>query len=271
MRYLVYTSSLNLKSVIGDEEYRCIPILDARSAVYTATGIAAQKKETVIVLMDSGNTSRSAFSGMTEAFYRKLPIVLVTIGKSLDYSTELKDVVNGHYIVSSFEEVERLTDCEMPIHVELDKPSTEEHLKKNSVTALLKNALTEKDYLYVSRNISFDSDDFACKVVQGGLPNCGEGALAQTLGASLCKKRRRYVGVVTETEFLHDINTLGNIHINDLLLFIVICKEKNLVIWDCSKDLGFETSAYSEKSLTVEELKRKLNNEKRTILMVYGG
>ena len=271
MSYLVYTTSLNLKAIVGMREYHCIPAADARSAVYIATGIAAQKKEVVTVLMDSSNTSRSAFSGMTEAFYRKLPVVLVTIGKSLDYSIELKDVVNGHYTASSFDEVELLTNRELPIHVELEMVGTETYLQKISVLPLVGKLLTERDYLYVSQNISLNLDDFVCKVVHGGLPHCEEGALSNILGASLCHKRRRYVGVVTEAEFLHDINTLGNINVNDLLFYIVICASENSAILDCARDLGYETAVYLESSIIEEELEKKLNDPKRTVVMICGG
>ena len=108
IKHIVYTSDLDLHSYFPDFKSESIPALDPRSAVYIGTGIAAQNREPVVVLLKSSNASRSAFSGMTEAYYRNLPIILVTVGRELDYSNELNDVVNSHYIVSSIKEIDNI-------------------------------------------------------------------------------------------------------------------------------------------------------------------
>lgn len=270
IKHIVYTSDLDLRSYFPDYKGEIISALDSRSAVYIATGIAAQNKEAVVVLLKSSNASRSAFSGMTEAYYRNLPIILVTVGRELDYSVEINDVVNSHHAVSSLKEIERISDLILPAHIELDIQANKGDIKTSPIFECLKGATSVDDYLYVSHNLSFEEEDFNCKVVNGGTKNCLEGALSNVLGASLAKKRRRYIGVVTEDEFLHDMNALGNINVNDSLVYFVLCDHNNEIICNYAKSLGFNTSSIVTDEITKEDIKKVLENKKKSLVVVYG-
>lgn len=270
IKFIVYTSDLDLSDYFPDYKGEVIPVLDSRSAVYIATGIAAQNKETVIVLLKSSNASRSAFSGMTEAYYRNLPVILITIGRQLDYSNELNDAVNSHCVISSIEEISHLTERSMPIHAELNFPQKAYEKKSCSIFDSLKLAVEVDDYLYVSQNILFDIKDFKCKVVIGGTANCLEGALSNVLGASLAKKKRRYIGVVVEEEFLHDINTLGNINVNDSLVYIVLCNQNNELIGNYARTLGFFVSCFNGYEIHEENIRTILNNKNKSLIIVNG-
>lgn len=52
--------------------------IDERSAAYIACGLAAQSGEPVVLSCTGATASRNYMSGLTEAFYRKLPILAVT-------------------------------------------------------------------------------------------------------------------------------------------------------------------------------------------------
>ena len=270
IKYIVYTSGLDLHSHFPDFKGESIPALDPRSAVYIGTGIAAQNMETVIVLLKSSNASRSAFSGMTEAYYRNLPVILVTIGRELDYSVGLNDVVNSHYIVSSLKEIENTSDLVLPAHIEIESLEKVNDIKTSSLFKRLKDSVSADDYLYTSHNVSCDVDGFKCKVVVGGMENCLEGALSNVLGASLAKKRRRYIGVDTEDEFLHDMNVLGNINVNDSLVYFVLCGHNNETICDYAKSLGFNVKSVDVDEITKEDIKNVLDNKKKSLVVVYG-
>lgn len=264
IKHIVYTSDLDIKGLIGNYQGELIKVLDPRSAIYVATGIAAQNQETVIVIMNSSNTSRSAFSGMTEAFYRNLPLILITIGKKLDYTQELNDVVNSHFVISTIGQIDDLINNKMPIHIELD---TEYPTRKKKMEfSGLGDAIRSDDYLYISQNILINSDEFSCKLVKGGMLDCDEGAMANVLGASLAKKRRRYIGLITETEFLHDMNTLGNIHINDSLVYIVLVNEFTKMIVEYATSLGFMVSYF--KKYETKDIKKILENGKKSIVLI---
>ncbi|MDC7288802.1 hypothetical protein NXH76_13415 [Blautia schinkii] len=273
IKYIVFDQKLK-KSLIIQNAYNlgieCISVLDARSATYYATGIAAQSKEKVVVFISAAN-SRSAFSGMTEAFYRKLPVILITLGKAFNYSTELKDVVKKHYVFTLNEKMDNVYIDDGPIHIELIEPEKTDSYEEKYTSFLVKleNIVQKKQYLYISRNINVKNLNVPGKIVYGGIENCDAGAISNVLGASLAKSRTRYIGVLSEEEYLHDMNALGNININDLLLYFIISKKDNNIICDYSKSMGFEVFRKSLNELDEQEMLSAIRNGKRTVFFVY--
>lgn len=100
------------------EMYSCV---DERSAAYMAVGLAAETNEPVVITCTGATASRNYLSALTEAYYRKLPILAVTgtqyegrIGslasQLIDRSSIQKDVavlsvhIPGLVSASSFEE-----------------------------------------------------------------------------------------------------------------------------------------------------------------------
>lgn len=248
----------------------CISAVDARSAVYMATGICAQNQCKVAVCVDAGNASRSAFSGMTEAFYRKLPVALITIGRKLDYTKELNDVVVGHYTVQNYTDAFDLMNKEFPMHIELTaEVSKLRKIECNKLQQILSSALGENEYLYIAQGVKKADCNYVGKVVYGGMPGCYEGALANVLGASLAKRHKKYIGLVSEDELIHDLNTLGNININDLVSFIIIGNKKNDLLMECATALQFEVSYAKESQISDSEIRSACLNSKKTLLMVY--
>lgn len=271
---LVYTLDLEKSPFISEckeKNVNCIPVVDARSAVYVATGICAQNQRVVAVCVDAGNASRSAFSGMTEAFYRKLPVVLITIGKKLNYTKELNDVVVGHYIASNYADIQQLLNkMAYPMHIELSiGEKNQEKVECECLQRVLSSVLDENVYLYISQEIKKSSCQYKGKVVYGGMPGCSEGALANVLGASLIRKRKKYIGVVSENEFIHDINTIGNININDLICYIVIGNRMNKILVDYATAMQFEVITIREDQISDTEMRKVCLNDKKTFLMVY--
>lgn len=270
---LIYTEDLENISFIQECKNKgtnCIPVIDARSAVYVATGICAQNQSTVAVCVNAGNASRSAFSGMTEAFYRKLPVALITVGRKLDYSRKLNDVVVRHCTALNYDDALGQLNGELPVHIELLVKNSEH--KKNRCDALqmlLGSVLDEDTYLYISSGIKKSDVHYVGKVVYGGMPDCYDGAMANVLGASLTKKRKKYVGLISEDEFIHDINTLGNINMNDSICYIVVSQKKNKTIIDYAAAMKFETYEVKEACLKLENIGRIVLSKNKGLLMVY--
>lgn len=269
---LIYTEDLENTSFIQECKIKvtnCIPVVDARSAVYVATGIGAQNQSRVVVCVDAGNASRSAFSGMTEAFYRKLPIALITVGKRLDYTRELNDVIVRHCIASNYDDVREQLNGELPAHIEMIVKNPEhEKIRCDALQMLLESVLDEDTYLYISSGIKRSDAQYVGKVVYGGMPNCYEGAVANVLGASLARKRKKYVGLISEDEFIHDINSLGNINMNDLVCYIVVSQKKNKMILDYAMAMKFKTCEVEEDCLKQEDIKRIVSSKNKGLLMV---
>ena len=64
--------------VLSDSFFRCYSVIDERSAAYLATGIAEETGEPVVITCTGSTSSRNYLPAMTEAFYRKLPIIAIT-------------------------------------------------------------------------------------------------------------------------------------------------------------------------------------------------
>ena len=272
IKHLVYEAELETSVFVYEAKeagIECIPVLDARSAVYYATGICAQNREMIAVVISSGN-SRSAFSGMTEALYRKLPVILITLGNVLDYSKELGDVVENHYIVSQDSDLSDILANDYPMHIEIPNfVNIAKRIECEDLLVLLNEVLDIDKYLYISQGIESQKHNFSCKVVRGAVQNCADGVLSNVLGASLAKIRNRYIGLVSEKEFLRDMNTLGNINMNDLVLYIVVSQKKNEAIYNYAEALGFKVYSTGKGSVEGKQLKQAINNGKKTVVMVY--
>lgn len=66
----------------GFEMYSCV---DERSAAYMAVGLSQESGEPVVLTCTGATASRNYFSGMTEAYYRHLPILAVTSTRPLSH------------------------------------------------------------------------------------------------------------------------------------------------------------------------------------------
>ena len=61
-----------------DRDFRCFSVIDERSAAYVATGIAFEKNKPVVIACTGATASRNYASALTEAYYRKIPIIAIT-------------------------------------------------------------------------------------------------------------------------------------------------------------------------------------------------
>lgn len=65
-------------SVQNDEFFEMYSVVDERSAAYVACGLAAESGEVVALSCTGATSSRNYMPGLTEAYYRKLPILAIT-------------------------------------------------------------------------------------------------------------------------------------------------------------------------------------------------
>ena len=64
-------------SMQHDEYFEMYSSVDERSACYMACGLAAESGEPVVIVCTEATASRNYFPGLTEAYYRKLPILVI--------------------------------------------------------------------------------------------------------------------------------------------------------------------------------------------------
>lgn len=72
------TNSVFVGSIQNDSFFTIFSSVDERSAAYIACGIAREKGEPVIISCTGATAARNYMSGATEAYYSKLPILILT-------------------------------------------------------------------------------------------------------------------------------------------------------------------------------------------------
>lgn len=72
------------------EVYSCV---DERSAAYMACGLAAESGEPVVISCTGATSSRNYMPGLTEAYYRKLPVLAITSSRGENLIGHLKPQV----------------------------------------------------------------------------------------------------------------------------------------------------------------------------------
>ena len=70
-----------IRAVQNVDFFKCYSVVDERSAAYFAIGIYLQKRKTVALICTSAQATRNYVPGLTEAFYKKVPILAITMEK----------------------------------------------------------------------------------------------------------------------------------------------------------------------------------------------
>lgn len=80
------TNSPFVRGVQDDEFFNCYSVVDERSAAYFAIGLSLRKKEPVVICCTSAQATRNYMPGLTEAFYKHVPILAITFSKHPQYT-----------------------------------------------------------------------------------------------------------------------------------------------------------------------------------------
>lgn len=96
------TTNVSLVASIQQDEYfQLYSCVDERSAAYMACGICEESGEPVALSCTGATASRNYYSALTEAYYRKLPIIAITssrsigqIGQNIDQVTDRTQLAN---------------------------------------------------------------------------------------------------------------------------------------------------------------------------------
>ncbi|HIY83253.1 MAG TPA: 2-succinyl-5-enolpyruvyl-6-hydroxy-3-cyclohexene-1-carboxylic-acid synthase [Candidatus Rubneribacter avistercoris] len=79
-----------MHSVETDPFFRCHSVVDERSLVYFAMGLAQEKGETVACVCTSGTAVANFLPGIVEAHYQDVPLVAITADKNPRYLDQLE-------------------------------------------------------------------------------------------------------------------------------------------------------------------------------------
>lgn len=111
------TNMMFVASVQQDSWFEIISAADERSAAYIACGLAHESGEAVVLSCTGATASRNYLPGLTEAFYRKLPVLAVT--------SMLGSDLPGQYIPQVLDRTAAPKDT-VKLSVELQEVHTEE-------------------------------------------------------------------------------------------------------------------------------------------------
>lgn len=114
-------------SVQHDPYFEIYSSVDERSAAYLACGLAAESGELVALSCTGATASRNYVPGLTEAFYRKLPVLAITssqhlshIGQMfpqmLDRTAQMRDIVKLSVQVPTVHDREDEWGCEVAMN-----------------------------------------------------------------------------------------------------------------------------------------------------------
>lgn len=73
-----------IASAMHDPWFEIYSSVDERSAAYIACGLSEESQEPVVITCTGATASRNYMPGLTEAYYRKLPILAVTASQNYD-------------------------------------------------------------------------------------------------------------------------------------------------------------------------------------------
>ena len=95
------TNMTFIGSIQNDPWFEIYSSVDERSAAYLACGLAAETGEPVVISCTGATASRNYMSGLTEAYYRKLPVLAITshrgehqIGHLIDQQIDRRNIPN---------------------------------------------------------------------------------------------------------------------------------------------------------------------------------
>lgn len=101
------TNMTFIGSIQQDPYFEIWSSVDERSAAYLACGMAAETGEPVVISCTGATASRNYMPGMTEAYYRKLPVLAITshrgehqIGHLLDQQIDRRTIPNDVAVCS---------------------------------------------------------------------------------------------------------------------------------------------------------------------------
>lgn len=115
-------------SMQQDPYFELYSSIDERSAAYMACGMAAESGEPVALTCTGATSSRNYMPGMTEAYYRHLPILAITccrsnvnVGHYVDQVTDRSNLPNDIAMESVYAQTIRCPEDEWDVMIKVNK------------------------------------------------------------------------------------------------------------------------------------------------------
>lgn len=222
-----------------------VEIIDERSAGYVATGLCEEIDYPVVVWCVNNDSFRNLTSALTEAYYRKLPLLIVALSTDFD----INQTVNPYDIIRYYVGRCKLEDLGTDANIKAAIDYLYSEVKgpvylpigtyNNAIVPLGKsNKFDEKYYdcsvisklLPVDACVHIGSDIICeCKHVNEVVfrrDHCTkDGNLSMFIGSSVISKSQLHVGIFSYEEIVYDLNMLGNRHVGNNIIVICLSRQ----------------------------------------------
>lgn len=171
-------------TVQNDKDFKCFSVIDERSAAYMATGIAFEENKPVVITCTGATASRNYVSALTEAYYRKIPIISITFFNPIsnkfnlepqfvDRSVSQNDIKYLSVELPMINKQEDITKCivflnaalsqafyqNKPVHINCPANLDFKNLRKDLPTNIWKTNYYSENFEEVSKEL--ENKDFA--------------------------------------------------------------------------------------------------------------
>ena len=121
------TNMALIVSMQNDPYFEMYSSVDERSAAYIACGLSAESGEVVVISCTGATASRNYLPGLTEAYYRKLPVLAITstqsisrvghhIAQIIDRDVIPNDVAKHSVTLPIVKDADDFWDCEIKVN-----------------------------------------------------------------------------------------------------------------------------------------------------------
>lgn len=260
-KHVLCPSSRSVIPELKDLIKNPIEIIDERSAGYVATGICEEIGAPVVVWCADNDSYRNLTSSLTEAYYRKLPILVVALAcdSNINQAVNPQDTIRyyaNNPIVGSNGTIADIKlameylyeDVKGPVYLSLGKFSEntndpqDVYVHEMDVT-FIAGILPSDACVHFGSSMSYECNHLQDVVLRNDHVT-KDGNLSMLIGSSVVKRDQLHIGVFTSEEIAYDINMLGNRHVgNNIVIICLIQKDQSPVIkdfaqsmqWDCKR------------------------------------
>lgn len=261
-KHVVCPSAYSVVSELKKLITNPIEIIDERSAGYVATGMCEEIGAPVVVWCADNDSYRNLTSALTEAYYRKLPILVVAlacdsqINQAINPQDTIRYYANNSTVGSRGTAVDielaieyLYADVKGPVYLSLGTFSEGRNGHPTSIDVHSIDVSTIAKIMPSDACVHFGSRFFCnCDYLKDVRFRSDhvtmDGNLSMLIGSAVVVPEQLHIGVFTSEEIAYDLNMLGNRHVgNNLIVMCIAQNEQTSAIndfaqsmqWDCKK------------------------------------
>lgn len=267
----VYSVVPNLKNLINNP----IEIIDERSAIYVATGMCEEIGAPVVVWCADNDSYRNLTPALTEAYYRKLPILVVALSCDGNINQAINPQDTIRYYVNNSTLGSRGTDADIdlaikylyadvkgPVYLSIGK-YTEGCTDYRATVDVLSIDVTSIAKILPSDACVHFGSCFSCSCAhlkdvtfrKNHVTN--DGNFSMLIGSAIVASKQLHIGIFTADELSYDLNMFGNRHVgNNLVVMCIVQNQHASAIYDFAQRMQWECKKIQVSE--IETIKSKL-------------